>query len=268
MTSPAASLLTYAALLAGVLLLRAVWRRYQRKKLNELLTARHGDFDTLLSGHNPYYNSLSAADRDRFLQRVLQFIDSKEFVYVDLEREESMPLLISAAAIQLTFGLDSFRLDYFRTIYIVRDRYTFGAYETPFEGHVAGDGIYLSWTHFVREFADYTDGQNVGLHEMAHALTYVNFTVDEGRDDNFYKLFVTFSAVARPIYDGMKTGATTLLGPYAATNYQEFWAVCVENFFERSESFKAELPELYAALCRLLNQDPLTAAKRLRAPVA
>lgn len=268
MTSPAVRLLIYGGLLTGLLLIRFFLRRHQRRKLDAALQARHGDFDVLLARYNPYYKSLTSDGRDRFLKRVLQFIDGKDFVYVDLQREESMPLLISAAAIQLTFGLENFRLDYFRTIYIVRDRYTYGTYETPFEGHVASDGIYLSWTHFVREFADYTDGQNVGLHEMAHALTYVNFTVDEGRDDNFYRLFVTFSAVARPIYERMKNGESNLLSAYATTSYPEFWAVCIETFFERSGSFQSELPDLYGALCRLLNQDPLTAAKCLALPVA
>ena len=41
-------------------------------------------------------------------------------------------------------------------------------------GNVSQDGIYLSWAAFTREFADYTHCQNVGLHEMAHALTSLN----------------------------------------------------------------------------------------------
>ena len=242
--------------------------RFQRKRADNLFHARQGDADAVLSRYNPYYKSLLPEGRERFLRRVLQFIESKRFEYVDLQKEESMPLLISAAAIQLTFGLDHFQLDYFKTIYIIRDRYTYGLNATPFEGHVNQDGIYLSWTHFMREFADYSDGQNVGLHEMAHALTYVNFTVHEGRDHNFHDTFVNFSAVARPIFERMKAGETTLLDPYAATNYQEFWAVSVETFFERSSDFKSQLPELYAALCTLLNQDPLTPEKFLTIPAA
>jgi MtfA peptidase len=118
----------------------------------------------------------------------------------------------------------------------------------------------------MREFADYSDGQNVGLHEMAHALTHVNFTAHEGRDPAFHDAFVNFSAVARPIYERMKGGETNLLNSYAATNYQEFWAVCIETFFERSSDFKNQLPDLYTALCTLLNQDPLTTEKLLRIP--
>jgi MtfA peptidase len=134
----------------------------------------------------------------------------------------------------------------------------------PFEGHVSEDGIYLSWAHFLKEFTDYSDGQNVGLHEMAHALTYVNFSVQNGRDKAFHDYFSEFSVVARPIFERMQQGETNLLDPYAATNYQEFWAVCIETFFERSTSFRRQLPELYFSLCALLNQDPLTPDKVLQ----
>jgi Mlc titration factor MtfA (ptsG expression regulator) len=233
------------------------------RRRNRRYTARQDNFNTVLSRFNPYYRSLNASARDRFLRRVLLFMEVKKFEYIDIEPEESMPLLISAAAVQLTFGLDHFRLDYFRTIHILKDKYRYGLYNVPFEGHISEDGIYLSWAHFVREFTDYSDGQNVGLHEMAHALTYVNFTVHDGRDNTFHDRFTEFSAVARPIFERMQAGESTLLDPYAATNYQEFWAVCIETFFERPTPFKRQLPELYFSLCTLLNQDPLTPHKIL-----
>lgn len=232
-------------------------------QINRILALKRDGFDALLARYNPYYRSLSGSGRERFLQRVLLFVEAKEFKYVDIEPEERMPLLIGAAAIQLTFGLEHFQLDYFRTIHVIRDKYRFGLYNMPFEGHVSEDGIYLSWPHFFREFTDYSDGQNVGLHEMAHALTYVNFTVREGRDETFHDQFVAFSVVARPIFERMQAGESTLLDPYAATNYQEFWAVCIETFFERPSPFKRLLPDLYSSLCVLLNQDPLTPHKIL-----
>jgi Mlc titration factor MtfA (ptsG expression regulator) len=261
MSSAASNMLTVGTVILVFFVIRRRRRRYQRNRIDELLQTRQVDYDNLLSRANPYYNSLSSEGRDRFLKRVLLFIQSKRFEYIDMEAQESAPLLISAAAVQLTYGLDHFLLDYFSTIYVVRNKYTYGLTPTPYEGHVSQDGIYLSWADFTREFADYTDGQNVGLHEMAHALTYVNFTAHEGRDATFHDAFVNFSAVARPIFERMKDGETNLLNPYAATNYQEFWGVCIETFFERSSDFKSQLPELYTALCTLLNQDPLTTEK-------
>jgi Mlc titration factor MtfA (ptsG expression regulator) len=253
-------------MIAYVALSILLGKRQKRRKLEKLLQTGWDGYDSLLSRYNPYYKSMLPEGRDRFLKRVLEFIESKKFVYIDLQKEEIMPVLISAAAVQLTYGLDHFQLDFFKTIYIIKDKYTYGLSQTPFEGHVSQDGIYLSWTHFMREFANYSDGQNVGLHEMAHALTYVNFTARKGRDPSFHDNFVNFSAVARPIFERMKAGETTVLNSYAATNYQEFWAVCIETFFERSAAFKDRLPELYTALCNLLNQDPLTSRKFITVP--
>ncbi|HVU57127.1 MAG TPA: zinc-dependent peptidase [Puia sp.] len=240
---------------------RWVIRWIRAAKVTRIYDDRHWEFDGILSQYNPYYKSLDDTVRDRFLRRVLNFMEAKDFEYIDIEQEERMPLLISAAAVQLTFGLENYQLDYFKTIYILRENYRFGLYNMPFEGHVSEDGIYLSWSNFIREFTDYTDGQNVGLHEMAHALAYVNFTVEEGKDDSFHDKFKDFSVIARPVFERMQGGEVTLLDPYAATNYQEFWAVSIETFFEKAHTFKKQMPELYRALCILLNQDPLTPRK-------
>lgn len=265
---PADSL--YKMILAGALaipflpfLIKTLRIRYIKKKTNRLYADKQFVFDNILQGYNPYYKSLDARNRERFLKRVITFMETKEFRYVDLAGTEQMPLLISAAAVQLTFGLSHYLLDYFTTIYVLKDNYRYGTYNIPFEGHVSEDGIYLSWNNFIRQFSDYTDGQNVGLHEMAHALTYVNFTVREGEDDSFRKKFYDFSPVARPVFQRMQAGEITLLNQYAASSYEEFWAVCIETFFERPAAFREQLPDLYFALCNLLNQDPLTAEKVL-----
>ncbi len=241
-----------ASYIRSQITLRKKVREYESKKVM---------FDHMLLHYNPYYSSLEAQDRMRFVGRVIRFMSSKEFKYIDIEPEEMMPILISGAAVQLTFGLGTYLLDYFKTIYVLRDNYTYGLYNTPFEGHVNDDGIYLSWNNFITEYSNYNDGQNVGLHELAHALTYVNFTVHEGMDKNFHDKFKEFSLIARPVFEGMQSGQTNLLDKYAATDYQEFWAVCVETFFERSEEFRKQLPDLYFAICHLLNQDPLTPGK-------
>ena len=126
-------------------------------------------------------------------------------------------------------------------------------------GHVDQTGIYLSWDNFMRGISGETANCNVGLHEMAHALAYVNFITQTEEDKHFKKEFPNFSKVARPIFTSMQQGgAKNLLGDYAATNYHEFWAVAVEIFFESPVQFRHELPELYEAMACVLNQDPLS----------
>jgi Mlc titration factor MtfA (ptsG expression regulator) len=245
--------------------------KYRHRRLQEAalesLDAYYARYDEWLSSNNSYYKSLSIPLRRRFVLRVMEFMKTKKFEYVDLSPDEKMPLLISAAAIQLTFGLNEYLFDFFDTIYVMQHDYRYGMYNVPFMGHVSHDGIYLSWDNFLRGFADDTDGDNVGIHEMAHALAYVNFTADDngGEDDVFKARFEQFSQTAHPIFDAMQQGRQTMLDRYAATNYNEFWAVSVETFFEKSLLMQQEMPTLYNALCELLAQDPLLAGKLLPA---
>lgn len=231
--------------------------RYLAHKVKEMYDSKQKSYDAILQQYIPYYRNLDAAQKDRFLKRTLIFKATKHFEFVEMEEEEHMSLLISASAVQLTFGLQHFLMDHFKKIYIMKRDYHFGLFNVPFQGHVSDDGIYLSWNNFLRSYANYSDGDNVGLHEMAHALAYVNFTVHDGEDEAFQIRFMRFTITGRQVYNRMKDGEMNMLGSYAATNYQEFWAVCVENFFERPSTFKIQLPELYAAICKLLNQDLL-----------
>jgi MtfA peptidase len=215
-------------------------------------------YRTLLQQHNPYFRRLSPPLQNRFLTRLVRFILTKKFHYVDIEPEGRIPVLVSAAAIQITFGLDEFHMSYFDNIYVLRSNYHFGLSHIPYEGHVNSLGIYLSWSNFEAAFSNYEDGNNVGLHEMAHALAYVNFNLRVAEDNEFRRRFYQFSETGRPLFNAMQQGAVNMLGTYASTNYHEFWAVCVENFFERSGQLKEELPELYHAMTVLLQQDPLS----------
>jgi len=235
------------ALVLGILLLsRPVTLLFQRlytKHQFKRFIAAETFYHSVVSRHLKYYNRLSLEEQRKFLFRTYVFQHSKNFHYIEVEQNPEMPILVSAAAVQLTFGLEKFKLNYFDDIFILRDDYHYGFYSRPFMGHVDQTGIYLSWDNFMRGITGQTPNCNVGLHEMAHALTYVNFTVQEGRDTSFHDKFKDFSAIARPVFERMQAGETTILDPYAATNYQEFWAVCIETFFERSTSFRRQLPE-------------------------
>lgn len=237
--------------------------RLQEKRLSRLdgleLQFRHW-----LEAYNPYYRKLPYPLKSLFEKRVLRFLATKNFHFTDMPEEERAKVLISAAAIQVTFGLQVFDLDFFTDIHVLKTDYRYGLYNVPFEGHVSRDGIYLSWSHFERAYADYTDGNNVGLHEMAHALAYVNFVELQGVDEGFRKRFFTFSKTGRPLFNSLKDNPSAFLGDYAATNYNEFWAVCVEQFFERPEPFRIFHPTLFDALMELLNQDPRVPGKFLK----
>lgn len=259
------------SLVVGYFCVPPLRRYFSKKKISSFIeteiTTNWSYYDNLLCSYNGYYKKLDAENRTKFITRLLHFRHTKEFEFVQLEANTDMPVLISAAAIQLTFGLDHYLLDFFKKIYILEHNYYYGLSQAPFEGHVNSLGIYLSWDNFLRGYSCEDDAQNVGLHEMAHALAYTNFVAHEDMDYDFIARFTRFSKTARPIFNHMQMYKDaemqndTMLDNYAATNYNEFWAVCVETFFEKPGQLNDQMPELYEALSDLLNQNLLETIK-------
>ena len=233
-------------------------KRKREKAARKLIEAFGLKYHNWLFAYNPYYKSLSEESRLRFLQRTIAFANAKEFRFHYMNAEEYIPILISGAAVQLTFGLHNYMLNHFPTIHIVRKEYVRQADDETYYGHVSRSDIYISWNHFLAGYHDYEDSVNVGLHEMAHALqfdAYLGF--EDSRDRNFKERLNDFSAEGRPIFRAMREGMSHVLDDYAMTNFDEFWAVSVETFFENPEAFKERLPVLYQEMCELLNQNPL-----------
>ena len=76
-------------------------------------------YAAIISRVIPYYNKLNEANGQRFLNRVYNFRKIKSFHFQGMEPSEEAEILISAAAIQVSFGLKNYLLPYFKEIYII-----------------------------------------------------------------------------------------------------------------------------------------------------
>jgi len=211
-----------------------------------------------------YFNDLSDEKKLKFVKRVHHFRSSKKFHFVGLESSEDAAILVSSSAVQVTFGLKNYQLSHFRDIYILADAYHMDSDEELYIGHVAPEGIYLSWKHFLYGYSHKNDNINVAVHEMAHALLYNNFFAQYGIDSHFRMNYEKFSSSTGPILADAITNRRSYLRNYAFSNLHEFWAVSVEAFFENPKGLKDNMSDLYDALCRVLNQDPLTNDKLIK----
>ena len=219
---------------------------FSDKELNAILTKRF-----------PYYNSLTQIQKTIFLERLQLFIASKVFKIHDKKGYKEMPVLISAAAIQLTFGLKKFLLPNFDYIHVYPQEFMrIGESICFLEGNVSGHSINLSWKHFLQGYANPVDGQNVGLHELAHALYYQTFIVEENVDHTFRGTFDDFNLHGNKVFHQELAPGNDLYSDYALKNFQEFWAESTEIFFEKPAAMKNTYPQLYDAMQILLNQDP------------
>ncbi|MEP6677318.1 MAG: zinc-dependent peptidase [Ferruginibacter sp.] len=215
-----------------------------------------GELVPILEKHFPYFNKLEENDRTKFLHRLNNFMDDKTFMIHGRIGFKEMPVLISAAAVQLTFGLKKYLLPDFTRIHIYPEEYVAPATLHIIEGNVQGRSINFSWKHFLDGFRVPDDGQNVGLHEMAHALYSQTFIFDKNTDDTFEGNYHEFNSNGKKVFDEECSAGSGLYSDYAKTNFQEFWAESIELFFEKPLQLRTQYRELYTSLCEILNQNP------------
>ena len=227
----------------------------------EIGDADFNNYSFIIGSLFSYFNDLPHDHKLKFVKRVHHFKAGKKFHFIGLENNEDTAILVSASAVQVTFGLKNYLMSYFKDIYILADAYHMDNDEELYIGHVAPDGIYLSWKHFLYGYSHKNDNINVAVHEMAHALLYNNFFAQYGIDSHFRMNYEKFSSSTGPILADVIANRRSYLRSYAFSNLHEFWAVSVEAFFENPVGLKANMPELYEALCRVLNQDPITKTK-------
>lgn len=214
----------------------------------------------ILQKYFPYYKHLSVSNKQKFERKVAQFIYRKRFIprQVDQVTVEAK-VLIAASAVQLTFGLPGIYLSHFNKILVYPNDYYSSITKRYHKGEVNPRFgiIVLSWQSFVDGYIYPHDSKNVGLHEMAHALRLESLIRSEDRAPFDPDLLEEFDVFANKICFDPQFASQTFFRPYACTNAHEFFSVSVENFFERPQQFKTELPGLYHIMARLLNQDPL-----------
>lgn len=218
-----------------------------------------------LKKHNTFYSHLSRKEQRDFEKRVQYFIRSKKFIPRQMKRVTSeMKVLLAATAVQLTYGLPQIRLAHFSYILVYPDDYYSLVNKTYHKGEVnpSARAIVVSWKSFLEGYQNPTNGRNLGLHEMAHALFLENDI--KNREYNFFEkhLWQQWQAAANQIMDEINSGKHTFLRSYAATNTHEFFAVSIEYFFEKPIEFQDKLPAMYNMLTQLLKQDT---AKRYQA---
>jgi hypothetical protein len=214
---------------------------------------------SILKDYYPFFHLLDKEQQITFKYKVSVFLKIKKFVPRQLDHiTEEMKVLIAASAAQLTLGLTGEFLRYFKFFVIYPEDFKSQATGKYHKGEVSMQhkAIVLSWKSFVDGFSN-LEGRNVALHEMAHALHLEDDIKKRKFGRLAHKNWQKWDHMAFEEIRKMKAGVSEFFRPYGATNPYEFFAVAVEEFFERPEAFSRYRPELYLALAQLLNQNPL-----------
>ena len=120
--------------------------------------------------------------------------------------------------------------------------------------------VVLSWDAVASGSADPSDGRDVVLHEFAHQLDGEDGAMDGTPDFADRKRYSVWCHVANAEYaallDDLEHHRETSIDAYGATNAPEFFAVVVEQFFEKPADLEERHPELYAELAEFFRFDP------------
>ena len=216
------------------------------------------DISSTLEKRFPYYISLTSELKEIFVRRLRRFMSLKTFIIPENKTYKDVPILMSATAVQLTFGLKEFELPWYQYIRIHAEEYFANDPNAlrVLAGHVESNIITIAWNQFLKGIEDDKDGVNVGLHEMAHALYYQHVIVNKNKKNGFIKELSDVMEESEDIYT-LKHKHQVLYSENAYKNLQEFWAESIEIFFERPQAMQICYPELFESLKELLNQDPL-----------
>ncbi len=213
------------------------------------------EIELSLTKYLPYYNNLNESLKSTFVKRLQQFIKTKIFIIHAKEGYKEMPILLSAAAIQITFGLENYMLPYFKYLQIHPEEYFAANSFRVLAGHVQGNSITIAFNQLLKGNQTSNDGSNVGLHEMAHALYYQEIIINQTQHDSFDHLFEKVLEEGEEVY--CFKHQNTLFSDYAFKELQEFWAESVEIFFEKPQQMQQFYPELFEIMCNLLQQNPI-----------
>jgi Mlc titration factor MtfA (ptsG expression regulator) len=242
-----------SALLAGLVRL-AVWV-YQELRFRFYYAPI---FHRFLHHKFNYYTVLPWQHKIKFLRMAKRHYEGFEYISRDkLKVTRAMKSIVSSAAAQLTLFLPRQSLNFYHRIVLYTDFYNSSITQRRHKGEVNPglNTIVFSWRGIEHGLKNKSDGINLLLHEFAHALWLEQKIVTEY--DVFEPYLVTaFEQYAYSEMPGLEGNDKHFFRAYAFENMEEFFAVAVENFFERAAEFLHEQPKLYRILAALFKQDP------------
>jgi len=224
--------------------------------------------------NTPYYKKLDDADKQKIEKSILRFIYTKEFVGVGLDVTDEMKVIIAFYACLLLLKKETDNCyDNLLTIIIYPSVVAFERVEANsgiytkekflIDGQAANDTVIIIW-HDAKKEAYHLRHDNVIIHEFAHEIDFMDGIADgipplaRSKYDEWARvLYRDFKNLNEIALKNREWGKYKLLGPYAATNEAEFFAVATERFFESPKSLEKHFPQLYKELKDFYGIDPI-----------
>lgn len=216
------------------------WWWFQRKPPELPAPLRH-----ILNTRFPFYQKLSAENKTRFRNRMALYMEANEFI---AKGTEQVPVdvkgALAATVVWLTFGLKDYRLGKFEHIVIYP--HPFPSPQYPEKWHASEifeeDGVMLfSAEQLMPAFFEPGRYFHTGMYEYAKA---------------FMRCYPaeSYPSLSQPDWGKLEriSGfSREILEKWIGLPDIDVLAVAITHFFVFPEKFKAEMPEIHAALSKV-----------------
>jgi Mlc titration factor MtfA (ptsG expression regulator) len=227
----------------------------------------------ILRRNIPIYQRMPPELQQQLHQRVQHFLHQKKFVGCEgQDIDDEVRVTIAGQACLLLLNRPSRVFPGLETVLVYPSAFLVPRKEVDEAGVVTetrqdllgeswGDGrVVLSWDHVRRGAHDWTDGQNVVLHEFAHQLDSESGSNNGAPYLGSPSSYRSWSEVLSRDFADLRTDAIyrqpSVLDHYGATSPAEFFAVATETFFEKPYQLAARHPALYAEFEKYYRVDP------------
>jgi MtfA peptidase len=227
----------------------------------------------LLERNIPIYQRMSGDLQHQLDKLVQQFLYQKKFVgCAGLEIDDEIRLTIAGQACLLLLNRPTRVYPDLHTVLVYPSGFTAPRKEVDEAGVVTeapqhllgeswGDGrVILSWDHVLGGAGDWSDGQNVVLHEFAHQLDSESGSNNGAPYLGSAEKYRDWSEVLSRDFANLRNDAMysqhSVMDHYGATNPAEFFAVATETFFEKPWQMAERHAALFSELFKYYRVDP------------
>ena len=243
-------------------------------RLNRVL-ARPIDpqWQAILARNVPVYLPMSGELQHQLHKLIQQFLHQKKFVgCAGIEVDDEMRLTIAGQACLLLLNRRTRVYPDLHTILVYPSAFMVPRKQVDEAGVVTearqdllgeswGDGrVILAWDHVQRGAHDWTDGQNVVLHEFAHQLDSESGSNNGAPYLGSSSNYRNWSQVLSRDFANLRVDAMyrqhSVMDHYGATSPAEFFAVATETFFEKPWEMAQRHGELFSELFKYYRVDP------------
>lgn len=218
----------------------------------------------------PYFRNLSAVNKKHFLRRMSLFMMAKEME--SLNDDEMLPAdirgLIAATAVQINFGKEEFLFPEFKKIIVHPSLFLSAALNRQFHGsetfidpeHKSHSCLIFAGDRLMHSFNDPKSGYNIVLHEVANVFMEKNNLHHIENALKYNKEILKQFAMIRGF------NYIQIL-EYTKNPKMSYFGLAMEHLYFDPKKFQIILPELFDALTKALNQNPLNPENPVVTPI-